>query len=194
MAKKDKSKDETPGYQKYQYGALAGRFFNSEESREFTDGAFFVLAEDLGIEEYGKHFIEGTLESEEGTKKAARGYSKDFENAFNSQKPSIDGWYSSTLNGLSDDEKATIKNVFLEHKDKSYAQIQKEAQEAMYKTKAPEGMYSKEEISKNRKILEKYEKFIILKGKLDTYKFETLREKAVEMSRLRNLKDLTSKL
>ena len=181
-------------FEKFKYGELAQRFLGSEESAKFVDGALLVLGKDLGLGDDAEGFIEGALASEEGTAKAAEIYSTSFNKGFNTQDASKMDWYNGTLAGLSSEEQDKFKKVFSDQSGKTYQKIQEEFSKAAYTIRAPKGMFSDTDNDGPKKTVEKYQKFLGVKENLDDYVFEGLRGKAVDASRKRNLKDLSSKL
>lgn len=181
--------------EKFAYGALAQRFLQSEENYKYTTGALDVLAkEGLGLSDDAKGFIKGAYSSQKGIETAANIYATSFADEMGKAKSSeLANWYNPILSGIEDKDKKAITDI-LSKQTETVGEIMKKSQIASYKIKAPEGMFKDEEIEKAKKTLKDYNEFFQVTQALDDYKFESLREKAVNATRDQELTGLVAKL
>jgi len=180
---------------KFAYGALAQRFLQSKENAKYTTGALDILAkEGLGLSDDAKGFIKGAYSSEKGIETAANIYGSNFTEEMSKTKPSeLSSWYNPILSDIDEKDKKTINAVFSKQTE-TFGEIMKKAQFASYKINAPEGMFKDNEVEKAKETLKNYTEFFQVKETLDDYKFESLREKAINATRTEDLKGLAAKL
>ena len=189
-----------PDFQKYQYGALAGRLAQSEESSRYAPSALEMLAGPRGINlgldaiEYHNSFGEQTQEQ---IAKSIRVYSGKFEEKRGEYKPVelANGWYGAVLNSLDKEDKDKILAVLGRH-DETLGNITKKAQKAAYTVKAPKdsGLFTPEQKAEAEETLGKYQRVLRIIEALDRYTFEGLRPDAVKASEKQELKGLASQL
>ena len=194
--KTNEKKETTKSFNdKFAYGILAQRFLRNKETADYATGALDILAkEGLGLSEEAKGFIEGAYSSQEGIETASNIYAGNFANEMGKAKPSeLTSWYNPVLSSIEDADKKTILST-LSKQTETVADIEKKYMEAQYKTNAPKGMFKDEEVTKAKDTLKNYNEFFQVKGTLDNFKFESLREKAVNATRDRKLTGLASKL
>ncbi|MCX6749156.1 MAG: hypothetical protein NTW17_00215 [Candidatus Pacearchaeota archaeon] len=187
---------EALSFEKYQYGALAGRLASLEDSARFAPSALEILAGSKGLNlgEEALGFIKGTQASEEGIKTAIQTYAGQFEKKRAEYKPAeLAEWYAPVLKGLDEAEVTKILATLNEH-DETINSIKEGYNRADYILKAPKGLFNEEQLANAKKTKEKYEKTLLVMQTLDNYKFETLRTDAVDETRKADLKGLASKL
>ncbi|MGA2130070.1 MAG: hypothetical protein ABSG05_00435 [Candidatus Pacearchaeota archaeon] len=192
------AKQTKPDFQKYQYGALAGRFLASKESGRYAPGALEVLAGakglDLGEEALG--FIRGTQASEKGIQTAAGIYTGKFEEKRGEYTPAeLANWYGPVLAyaNLEKKDQDKILATLNEH-DETLNAIREASEKANYIVDAPDGLFTDEQKDRAKKLVEKYQKVLLVINVLDNYKFESLRSDAVTVTSATDLKGLASKL
>lgn len=186
------------GFEKYMYGALAGRLAQSKESSQYAGSALEMLAGSRGLNlgEEALGFIRGTQASKEGIKTAINVYAGKFEEERGKYKPiDMAQWYDSILKDLDAGDKQKIVGALAKHTE-TLGSIIKKISQAGYITndEAPEGLFTKEQIDSAKKTLEKYGEVLQVMNVLDNYKFEELRTDAVSSRRKADLKGLASKL
>lgn len=184
-------------FEKYAYGALAARLYESKEGNIYAPSALELLAGsdglDLGEEALG--FIRGTQASKEGIKTAINVYAGQFEEERGKYKPAdMVSWYNSVLADLSKEDRSKLVNTLVKHNE-SFESINKKVSNAEYILKGKDsGLFKEDQIEEAKKTLQKYEQVSTVIGTLDNYKFEQLRTDAVDESRKTVLKGLASKL
>lgn len=180
---------------KFAYGGFAGSILNSKESNQYVTGALDALAEKLNLGEDSKGFIEGAYASKEGVQKAASVYSNIYQEKISESKGSdLVNWYTGSLQGLEDSEKSKIEGILTAHGNETLKEISAKIQNASYVLRAPEGMFDETKINEANETLGKYQNFLEIQNKLETFKMEEFRPEAVIKSRQRSLKDLASRL
>ena len=180
---------------KFAYGGFAGSILNSKESNQYVTGALDALAEKLNLGEDSKGFIEGAYASKEGVQKAASVYSNIYQEKISESKGSdLVNWYTGSLQGLEDSEKSKIEGILTAHGNETLKEISAKIQNASYVLRAPEGMFDETKINEANETLGKYQNFLEIQNKLETFKMEDFRPEAVIKSRQRSLKDLASRL
>ena len=194
-------KQDYSSFERYMYGALAGRFLQSKENARHTPSALEVLAgaKGLNLGEEAEGFIKGTQASEKGIQTAVGIYAGKFEEKRGEYSPSqLSQFYLPILDGLENGTRETILRHIKEYteplkeiikKYKRAAKIVEESEDDDFKD-----MYTPEQVSEAKKTAEKYGKVLNTLQKLDEYKFETLRPDAVDVTRKSELKNLASKL
>jgi hypothetical protein len=186
------------GFEKYMYGALAGRLTQSKESSRYAPSALEILAgkKGLNLGEEALGFIRGTQASEEGIKTAINVYAGKFEEERGKYKPiDMAQWYDSILKDLDAGDKQKIVGVLGKYSE-TIGSIVKKFSQAGYITaeEAPEGLFTPQQIASAKATLEKYGEVLQVMDILDNYKFEELRSDAVSSRRKADLKGLASKL
>ena len=185
---------ETPDFQRYQYGALAGDLL--EQGSKYVTGALEVLAGEKGLDlgEEAEGFIRGTQSSEEGVKTAIQIYNAKFQKKFGENDiSSLGSWYDPVLRGLDKEGKDKILEVLGKH-DISISGLREEITKAAYILKAPKELFAEDKKDKAKEVLKRYQEVAQVLNTLDSYKMETLRPDAVNATRVTELKGLASKL
>ncbi|MFH1311070.1 MAG: hypothetical protein ABIH65_01555 [Nanoarchaeota archaeon] len=188
-----------PDFEKYQYGALAARLYNSKESNMYAPSALEVLAgkDGLNLGEEALGFIRGTQASDKGIQTAIGVYAGQFEQKRGQYNLSelLNKWYSPVLAGLDKTDIDKIRSKLGESKE-TYAEINEKYIEAEHVIEGiKKGIKTSEEkIADAIKTLQKYEEIKKIVDILDDYKFESLRTKAVDVSRIQDLKGLASRI
>ena len=116
-----------PDFMKYQYGALAGRLAQSEESGRYAPSALEMLAGSKGLNlgEEAQGFIRGTNASEDGIKTAIGIYAKKFQEKRGEYKPvELASWYSNVLSSISPEDAKKITGKLAEY-DETLSDINK---------------------------------------------------------------------
>lgn len=191
-------KTSTLDFQRYQYAGLAASLAASREGTMYVPGALEVLAGEKGLNlgEEALGFIKGTQASKEGIATAINVYAKKFQDERGKYKPvELSDWYASVLKGLKKEEKAKILTALGVHNE-SLKGINEKYDRASYiaSDDAPEGIFTSDQIDGAKKALKKYEDLMALLNILDNYKFEELRQDAVEVTRKNSLEALAKKL
>jgi hypothetical protein len=195
---KQTSKPKVYDFEKYQYGALAGRLLASKENARHAPNALEILAgaKGLNLGEEALGFIRGTQASEKGIQTAISVYASEFEKKRGQYKPSdFAKWYAPVLADLEKKDKDKILGELSKHNE-TLKNITDKVSKAAYITNddAPEGLFSDKQIEDAKKVMEKYSKLMFTLKVLDDYKFEALRADAVDETRKKDLKDLASNL
>ncbi len=185
------------GFEKYAYGALAGRLASSEENSRYAPSALEMLAgkKGLNLGEEALGFIRGTQASEEGIKTAINVYAGKFEEEKGKYKPiDMASWYDSVLKDLDKADKDKIVSTLGKYTE-TIGAIMKKVVKANHIVKGKgTGANTPEQVSDAEKTMEKYQHAMIIMQTLDNYKFEGLRSDAVSEFRKQDLKGLASKL
>lgn len=196
-----------PDFERYQYGALAARLFESEKDPKYALGALEVLVGREGISldtEDALGLFKGAYKAyEKGEKMALQEDTKNWNQKFKEKrgeyKPlELAKWYSSVLSDLSDGDKAKILGALGEH-DESVASITSKYRKATRvlkdsKDEDLKDLHTEEAVAAAMKTLQKYQNIYVLMQNLDDEKFEELKPKAVRASRKKRLEGLASQL
>ena len=198
------TKTKTPdfsSFEKYMFGALAGRLASSEESSRFAPNALELLAGSKGLN-LGKEaegFVKGTYASKEGIQTAIGIYGGMFEKERGQYSPAdLTEWYMPLLSDLEKEEKEKIVEILGKHAE-STQEINKRYLKAVRVVKDSEDenlkeLHDKKKVSESKEILEKYREIMSTLRVLDEYKFENLRPDVIDEARKKDLKNLASKL
>ena len=194
-------KEQKPDYssfEKYMYGALAGRMLTSEESARHAPSALEVLAgkKGLNLGEESLGFVKGTMASEEGRKIAIDTYSAKFAEERGKYKPiDMAAWYDSVLKDIKAEDKAKILGELGKYNE-PIATIYEKINDALntLDKKARKDKFTEAQISSAKQTLEKYQRLTLVLETLDNYKFEELRPEVIKESRKKDLESLASKL
>ena len=196
---KEKDKQSSPlSFEKYAYGALAGRLLGSEESKGYAQSALEVMVGSKGLnmgEEALRFHRAFGPQSEDQMNSAINVYAGEFEKERGKYKPAdMTAWYDSVLSDLAKEDKEKILGALGKYTE-TFETINKESSKAAYIMKGKDkDVFSKEQIDKAKKTLEKYKEILSVISVLDNYKFEQLRPDAVSEARKSDLKGLASKL
>ena len=187
-----------PDFMKYQYGALAGRLAQSEESGRYAPSALEMLAGSKGLNlgEEAQGFIRGTNASEDGIKTAIGIYAKKFQEKRGEYKPvELASWYSNVLSSISPEDAKKITGKLSEY-DETLSDINKKyiAADHLLSGVNKGIKFDDEKIAQAKKIKEKYQLVLEVLGMLDNYTFEDLRTDAVKTARKTELNGLASRL
>ncbi|MEK6912865.1 MAG: hypothetical protein AABX26_02825 [Nanoarchaeota archaeon] len=187
-----------PDFMKYQYGALAGRLAQSEESGRYAPSALEMLAGSKGLNlgEEAQGFIRGTNASEDGIKTAIGIYAKKFQEKRGEYKPvELASWYSNVLSSISPEDAKKITGKLAEY-DETLSDINKKyiAADHLLSGVNKGIKFDDEKIAQAKKIKEKYQLVLEVLGILDNYTFEDLRTDAVKTARKTELNGLASRL
>ncbi|MEK6841826.1 MAG: hypothetical protein AABX91_01605 [Nanoarchaeota archaeon] len=187
-----------PDFMKYQYGALAGRLAQSEESGRYAPSALEMLAGSKGLNlgEEAQGFIRGTNASEDGIKTAIGIYAKKFQEKRGEYKPvELASWYSNVLSSISPEDAKKITGKLAEY-DETLSDINKKyiAADHLLSGVNKGIKFDDEKIAQAKKIKEKYQLVLEVLGMLDNYTFEDLRTDAVKTARKTELNGLASRL
>lgn len=187
-----------PDFMKYQYGALAGRLAQSEESGRYAPSALEMLAGSKGLNlgEEAQGFIRGTNASEDGIKTAIGIYAKKFQEKRGEYKPvELASWYSNVLSSISPEDAKKITGKLAES-DETLSDINKKyiAADHLLSGVNKGIKFDDEKIAQAKKIKEKYQLVLEVLGMLDNYTFEDLRTDAVKTARKTELNGLASRL
>jgi len=185
--------NQTSNFERYGYGALAGRLLRSNP--KYANGSLDVLAgeEGLNLGEDAVGFIRGTQASKEGVETAISVYAGKFEEERGRLKPSeLASWYDSVLEGLDEGDKDTIIDTLGKY-DETVGDLTMKVTKAQKVLEAPEA-FGKIEVSKANGTMRKYGEVLSVISMLDEYVFERMRPVAVEATRKRSLEALAKQL
>ena len=191
--------NQTPEYEKFRYGGLAAWLLGREQDSKYATGALKVLAGpgelDVGEDRWG--FVEGTLASSEGIQRASGNFAKRFYSAMDSSKISDlagNSWYSPTLEGLTDEDQASIRGTLGNFGNTTFGGMEKSLKRDSWILQAPEGEKTPEEKEQAQARITRYKPAVETLKRIDGYAFENIRQKAVDETRVTELSQYAGSL
>ncbi|MEK6906787.1 MAG: hypothetical protein AABW81_04150 [Nanoarchaeota archaeon] len=169
---------------KYEFGNVAIRAL-SQDDISTSVGALKQLASDFGNGADYEAFVDYTLSSEDGIKKASSVYGKKFREVIEGiQIGDLYGKrYNSILTSyLSGDNLSKAEKVLTDFKENTYGSIVKKYSQAEEILKSNTGNFTEDQKIEAKKTKDKYKSIVSLLNLLETAKYEELRPKAVKNS------------
>jgi len=183
---------------RYQGAGLAASLARSEEGQRYLSGALEQLAEDMGVSESARGFIDGALSSDEGIKAVLGSYGQKYQESKNSLNVGeLFSSYEDVLNSYleNQEDSAKIMGEVNKYSEENYGNIMKKIFSAKHVIDG-EGKYdfSNDEKESAKRTIEQYGNLVEILGTLESARFESLRLKAVEKTNKLKFKQIASKL
>ncbi|GBE19623.1 MAG TPA: hypothetical protein ENG87_04645 [Candidatus Pacearchaeota archaeon] len=187
-------------HKELRYAALARSLYNSKESKIFANGSLYRLAEELGLDpQRVRGFVKGATATDESTKATIDDYSEQFDEQFGNLNVSDlpNQWYEPALRGLSNDAQDKIKKVFEAHEGVTFKELNDilgKANYILYPESKKYGDHTDKEREDAENTLRKYDKINKIMTLLELYTLESLRPKAVNVTRKKSLEAIVKAL
>ena len=192
-----KQEVQKPDYDILKYGGLSGYLGSREVDQKHVKSALTILAgpEGVGLNENQRGFMEGSLSNDESTQNTGQIYGKQYRKAVGKATVGeLAAYYTPLLRGVDKEAVANIAEIMGEVKDRTRGSIEKAYKDAVEARDSKSDKYSPEDKAKARRIIRKFNPVMALFQTFDEYEFEGLRPKAVDKTRVSQLKELSDKL